>query len=77
MREWKYALHYDPKDQIALYCLIMVLRKRDGKGEIPALLKRLALLRQEATRRGGEDNRYKLIIKTDVSMSTGEFENQN
>ncbi len=71
MRECKSALRYDPKDQTALYHLIMVLRKKDEKGEIPDLLKRLALLRQEATRQEAEHNRYKLIIEPDIEPSRG------
>jgi tetratricopeptide (TPR) repeat protein len=55
------ALEIDPKDQTALYHLIQALRKTDRKGEIPELLKRLALLRQEATNDEREQYRYKLV----------------
>jgi tetratricopeptide (TPR) repeat protein len=55
------ALEIDPKDQTAIYHLIQALRKTDKKGDIPALLKRLALLRQEATNDEREQYRYKLI----------------
>ena len=55
------ALEIDPKDQTALYHLIQALRKTDRKGEIPELLKRLALLRQEATTDEREQYRYKLV----------------
>jgi tetratricopeptide (TPR) repeat protein len=61
------ALRNDPKDQTALYHLIMMLRKKDSKNEVPDLLKRLAQLRQEATRQEAERNRYKLIIASDAS----------
>ena len=44
------TLEYDPKDQSALYHLIIALRKLGGSKELPDLLKRLAQLRQEATK---------------------------
>ncbi len=55
------ALEIDPKDQSAVYHLIQALRKTDNKTEIPELLKRLALLRQEATSNEREEYRYKLV----------------
>jgi tetratricopeptide (TPR) repeat protein len=55
------ALEIDPKDQTALYHLIQALRKTDKKTEIPELLKRLAILRQEATNEEREQYRYKLV----------------
>jgi len=55
------ALEIDPKDQTALYHLIQALRKTDKKTEIPELLKRLALLRQQATNDEREQYRYKLV----------------
>lgn len=55
------ALRYDPKDQVALYHLIVGLRKSNQRAEIPALLKRLAELRQQSTRDEAERNRYKLV----------------
>lgn len=54
-------LEIDPKNQTALYHLIQALRKTDKKTEIPELLKRLALLRQEATNEEREQYRYKLV----------------
>lgn len=59
------ALESDPKDQAALYHLIQALRKADKKTEIPELLKRLALLRQEAAREEREQYRYKLVEGND------------
>ena len=56
------ALQYDPKDQTALYHLILVLRKTGNKAEIPDLMKRLATARQEATKEEAERNRYKLVV---------------
>jgi tetratricopeptide (TPR) repeat protein len=67
IRQCRNALRYNPRDQTALYHLIMMLRKRDRDNEIPGLLKRLAELRQDATRQEAERNRYKLIITSDAS----------
>jgi len=55
------ALNSDPKDQTALYRLIQSLRKTGNKSEIPDLLKRLAQLREQATKDERERNRYKLV----------------
>jgi tetratricopeptide (TPR) repeat protein len=55
------ALISDPKDQTALYRLIQALRKAGKKAEIPDLLKRLALLREDAAKDERERYRYKLI----------------
>ncbi len=62
--ECRAALEYNPKDQTALYRLIVALRKTERKAEIPDLLKRLAEARQEATRQEGENSRYKLVINS-------------
>jgi len=59
--ESRASLRYDPDDQVALYHLIVGLRKTGHKTELPELLKRLAELRQKATREEGEHNRYKLV----------------
>jgi tetratricopeptide (TPR) repeat protein len=55
------ALESDPKDQTTVYRLIQALRKTGNKEQIPALLKRLAELREQATKEEGERNRYKLV----------------
>ena len=55
------ALEIDSKDQTSLYHLIQALRKSDKKNEIPDLLKRLAVLRQEASKEEREQYRYKLV----------------
>lgn len=55
------ALEIDPKDQTSLYHLIQALRKSDKKKEIPDLLKRLAVLRQESSKEEREQYRYKLV----------------
>ena len=54
-------LNINPKDQTAVYHLIQALRKTGDKTELPDLLKRLAELRQEATRQEEQHNRYKLV----------------
>lgn len=59
--ESRAALRSDANDQVALYHLIVGLRRTGHKPELPALLKRLAELRQKVTREEGEHNRYKLV----------------
>jgi tetratricopeptide (TPR) repeat protein len=59
--ECRRALDSDPRDQAALYHLIQALRKSGKTGEIPELLKQLALLRQNATKEEREQYRYKLV----------------
>ena len=56
------ALAIDPADQTALYRLIQALRKSGDKSEIPALLKRLAAVREQAGKEERERYRYKLVI---------------
>jgi tetratricopeptide (TPR) repeat protein len=62
IEQCRLALQSDPKDQTALYRLIQALRKTGQTKEIPDLLKRLAQLREEATKEEGERNRYKLLL---------------
>jgi tetratricopeptide (TPR) repeat protein len=62
IKEWQAALRNDPKDQAALYHLILALRGTERKTEIPELLKRLAAARQDATKEEAEQNRYKLVV---------------
>ncbi len=64
IKECRDALRSDPKDQTALYHLIVALRKTDRKTEIPDLLKRLAQARQDATKAEAEQNRYKLVVNS-------------
>ncbi|HKN37261.1 MAG TPA: tetratricopeptide repeat protein [Terriglobales bacterium] len=58
--ESRKALEIDPKDQTSVYRLIQALRKTGKKEEIPALLKRLADLREQAAKEDRERYRYKL-----------------
>lgn len=66
--ECRAALKQNPKDQTALYRLIVALRKTDHKEEIPDLLKRLAEARQAATKQEAENNRYKLVVNPPASQ---------
>jgi tetratricopeptide (TPR) repeat protein len=59
--ECRKALESDPKDQAALYHLIQALRKTGASEEIPALLKRLAVLRQQAQNEERDRYRFKLV----------------
>jgi tetratricopeptide (TPR) repeat protein len=61
------ALHSDPKDQTALYHLIQALRKSGKTKEIPELLKQLAELRADSTKKEAEHNRYKLVEQQPAS----------
>ena len=56
------ALAIDPKDQTSVYRLIQALRKTAlNNAEIPVLLKRLALLRQEALKEEREQYRFRIV----------------
>ncbi|MGC2185323.1 MAG: tetratricopeptide repeat protein [Terriglobales bacterium] len=61
VEESRRALSIDPKDQTAVYHLIQALRKTGDKAELPELLKRLSVLRREATKQEELRNRYKLV----------------
>ena len=56
------ALKQNPSDQESLYHLIQALRQsgREEKGELPALVKRLSELRQQARNAEASGNRYRL-----------------
>jgi tetratricopeptide (TPR) repeat protein len=69
--ESREALRRNPDDQPALYHLIVALRRTGQKDELPALLQRLAVLRQKATREEAEHNRYKLIEESDDDTAAG------
>jgi tetratricopeptide (TPR) repeat protein len=55
------AIEIDPKDQTVLYRFIQALRKTGETQEIPDLLKRLALLREQAGKEERQRYRYKLV----------------
>ncbi len=69
IQECREALRDDPKDQTALYHLILALRKTDNKTEIPDLLKRLAKARQDATKEEAEHSRYKLVVDPEAQSN--------
>jgi tetratricopeptide (TPR) repeat protein len=60
VKESRAALAADPKDQQAIYHLILALRKTSEKDQVPALLKQLADLRAAAKTEGTQKNRYRL-----------------
>jgi tetratricopeptide (TPR) repeat protein len=62
--ECRKALDLNSKDQATLYRLIQALRKTEHTGEVPALLKQLAQLHEEATREEHDRDRYRLIEGT-------------
>jgi len=62
--ECRLALENNENDQTALYHLVLALRKTKDQTEIPALLKRLAKARQQATKEEAENNRYKLVVSS-------------
>lgn len=59
------AMALDPKDQQAVYHLIVALRKEDQKDQIPALLKRLMSLRAESADRHGTAKQFRLTVEND------------
>jgi tetratricopeptide (TPR) repeat protein len=54
------ALTTDPKDQQALYHLILALRETDQKDQVPELLKQLMQLRTAAQQQAAQEKRYRL-----------------
>jgi tetratricopeptide (TPR) repeat protein len=68
VEESQESLRYDADDQVALYHLIVGLRRTGHKAELPDLLKRLAEARRKATREEGEHNRYKLVEQPEPSQ---------
>lgn len=65
----KQAMALDPKDQQAVYHLIVGLRKKDQKDQIPALLKRLMDLRAESANRHGVAKQFRLTVANDDNAS--------
>jgi tetratricopeptide (TPR) repeat protein len=59
--ECRQALHQNPLDQAAIYHLIQASRKTGNTGEIPELLKRLALLRHQSAKDESDRYRYQLV----------------
>ena len=59
--ECRKALAIDARDQTAVYHLIQALRRTGDQNEIPALLKRLASLRQQAAEDENQRYQYKIV----------------
>jgi tetratricopeptide (TPR) repeat protein len=55
------AVRYDPSDQTAVYHLILALRKGNKPDEIPALMRQLTQLREQARRKEAEERKYALV----------------
>ncbi len=67
------VLRENPSDQIAVYHLLLALRKiNDPKGEVPALVKRLAELRAQSQQQEASTNRYKLYIQSEQAPDAAE-----
>jgi tetratricopeptide (TPR) repeat protein len=67
IQQYRLALRSNPSDQVALYRLALALRKTGDREEVPALLKRLALLREQSRRQEAEESRYKLVEQVGAS----------
>jgi tetratricopeptide (TPR) repeat protein len=66
-------LRENPNDQIAVYHLLLALRKiNDPKGEVPGLVKRLAELRAQSQQQEASANRYKLYIQSEQTPDGAE-----
>jgi len=64
--ECRIVLRENPDDQVALYHLLLALRKtKDSNGEIPGIVKRLAELRAQSHTDESTANKYKLYIPKD------------
>ena len=63
------ALLKNPKDQQALYHLILALRKTNRKGEVAALVQQLARLRQSTQTEGQHRKRYKISVQATAGES--------
>jgi tetratricopeptide (TPR) repeat protein len=75
--ECRIVLRENPDDQVALYHLLLALRKtNDSNGEIPGIVKRLAELRAQSHTDESTANKYKLYIpKDDAASEAAEPEN--
>jgi tetratricopeptide (TPR) repeat protein len=70
LEQCRAALAVDPKDQQAVYHLILALRKTDAKDEIPDLLKKLNQLRSAAPP-GSQNKRFRLEEVPAQNSATG------
>lgn len=65
------ALQLNPRDQTAVYHLILGLRKTGQTAEVPELLKRLASLREQAAKEQSRRYRYKLVEDETAARPSG------
>jgi len=73
IEQCRLVLRENPSDQIAVYHLLLALRKiNDPKGEVPGLVKRLAELRLQSQLREASANRYKLYIQSERAPDAAE-----
>jgi tetratricopeptide (TPR) repeat protein len=75
--ECRIVLRENADDQVALYHLLLALRKtKDSNGEIPGIVKRLAELRAQSHTDESTANKYKLYIpKDDAAGEAAQPEN--
>jgi tetratricopeptide (TPR) repeat protein len=67
------VLRENPSDQIAMYHLLLALRKiNDPKAEVPGLVKRLAELRAQSQQQEASASRYKLYIQGEQPPDSAE-----
>jgi tetratricopeptide (TPR) repeat protein len=77
VEQCRLVLRQNPSDQIAVYHLLLALRKiNDPKGEVPDLVKRLAELRLQSQRQEASANRYKLYIQGEQAPDAAEPQKQ-
>jgi tetratricopeptide (TPR) repeat protein len=77
IEQCRLVLRENPSDQIAVYHLLLALRKiNDPKGEVPDLVKRLAELRLQSQRQEATANRYKLYIQGEQPPDPAESQKQ-
>jgi tetratricopeptide (TPR) repeat protein len=77
IEQCRLVLRENPSDQIAVYHLLLALRKiNDPKGEVPGLVKRLAELRLQSQRQEASANRYKLYIQSEQAPDAAESPKQ-
>jgi tetratricopeptide (TPR) repeat protein len=73
IEECRIVLRENPSDQIAVYHLLLALRKiNDPKGEVPGLVQRLAELRAQSQQQEASTNRYKLYIQSEPAPDAAE-----
>jgi tetratricopeptide (TPR) repeat protein len=73
IEECRIVLRENPSDQIAVYHLLLALRKiNDPKGEVPGLVQRLAELRAQSQQQEASTNRYKLYIQSEPAPDASE-----